>query len=49
MTVQFYRQGLHNTPKKRHTLQDDIGAVQPGNTARSCWRTGSAAPPPPTW
>ena len=31
VTVQFYRQGLHNTPKKlRHTLQDDIDAVQPG-------------------
>jgi hypothetical protein len=31
VTVQFYLQGLHNTPKKlRRTLQDDIDAVQPG-------------------
>ena len=31
ITTRFFRQGLHNTPKKlRHTLQDEIDAIQPG-------------------
>lgn len=31
VTPRLFRQGLHNTPKKlRHTLQDEIDAVQPG-------------------
>jgi hypothetical protein len=31
VTARFFRQGLHNSPKKlRHTLQDEIDAIQPG-------------------
>lgn len=31
VTPRFFRQGLHNTPKKlRHKLQDEIDAIQPG-------------------
>lgn len=31
VTVQLYRQGLHNTPKNLHaTLQEQIDAIQPG-------------------
>lgn len=31
VTPRFFRQGLHNTPKLlRHTLQDEIDAIEPG-------------------
>ena len=31
VTIRLFRQGLHNTPKiLRHTLQDEIDAVKPG-------------------
>ena len=31
VTARFFRQGLHNSPKKlRNTLQDEIDAIQPG-------------------
>jgi hypothetical protein len=31
VNVRFFRQGLHNTPRKlRHTLQDEIDSIAPG-------------------